>query len=141
MNMLIQKSISKTAVMVFTMLFAQTATANDVLYCTSEFATGIAKENDEWQKANFELDRFTIKFADDFSSVNNPEFSNRTMKCQVPYPEETKSIQCFDNFQTFIFNEESMRFIHFYGGPSGYVENPHLRANTNSLEAGICEKF
>ena len=141
MRKFIQRSISKTAMVVFTMLFAQTAVANDIFYCTSEFATGIAKQNNGWRTADFELESFTIEFADDFSSVSNPEFRDRTMECQILSPEGTRSIQCLDNFQTFIFNEESMRFLHFYGSPTGYVENPDLRPNTNSLEAGICEKF
>ena len=140
MRELIRKTIPGTATMAFAMLFAQSAIAHDVFYCVAELSTGVIKEGNQWEETSFEPDRFQIKFADDFSSATNPSFSERTMECHHPYPEETESIQCFDNFEILIFNKKNLRFIYFYGDPNGYVDDP-ADPDTNSLDAGVCEKF
>ena len=55
MHKSIQRSISKTAMVVFTMLLAQTAIANDVLYCTSELTTQHSIINNTGGKGQFNL--------------------------------------------------------------------------------------
>ena len=140
MRELIRKTITGTARMTFAMLFAQPAIAHDVFYCIAELSTGIIKEDNQWQETSFEPDRFTIKFANGFSSATSPSFSDRTMECHNPYPGETESIQCIDNFEALIFNKKNLRFIYFYGDPKGYADNP-VDPDTNSLDAGVCEQF
>lgn len=138
-EMLIQKTISKTAMVVFTMLFAQTAIANDVLYCTSELATGIVKKKGSWVESSFKPERFTIKFADDFSSVNHPHLDGTVMDCKVLYPPFPELINCSDRVGGVLnFNKENTRFVYFAGSLFGYLSD---LSDTNTLYAGTCEKF
>ena len=134
-----QKIVSKTAMAIFTMLFAQTAIANDVLYCTSELATGIVKKKGSWVESSFKPERFTIKFADDFSSVNHPVLDG-IMKCHTPLSFKPELIECSGFFHSLSFNKESMRFVFFVGSSGGYVYDlPD--SDTESLYAGTCERF
>ena len=55
---------------IIALLFATPAWAEEVLYCQSEFATGLYYENGRWNVANFELKRFTVKFNDDYSVIS-----------------------------------------------------------------------
>ena len=45
------------------------AKADEVLYCQSELATGLDKENGTWREASFKGKRYTIKVIDDFEKI------------------------------------------------------------------------
>ena len=137
--------IRKTALLAFTMLFAQTTIANaeTILYCQTELATGIYKENGRWRTSDFEPQRYTVKFDDDFSSVRGFLLfdTDAVMKCEVPLEYATPEfIQCSGFFSSLTFNKKTQHFVLFQGSVGGYTNNiPD--PDTETLRAGTCEKF
>jgi len=57
---------------VLTFFGSQFANAEKVYYCLSELNAGIIKDSktSSWRRGNFEEQRFTIKFNDDYTILN-----------------------------------------------------------------------
>ena len=139
--------IRKIAVLAFTFLFVQATIANaeTILYCQTELAPGIYKENGRWRTGDFKLDRYTIKFNSDFSSVQGLAYKDNAIKCESPFePDYPEIIQCSGFFRSLTFNKETQNFV-FFQGSVGYVLNvpdPDTKVfDTETISAGTCEKF
>jgi hypothetical protein len=143
MKTTIVKRICEGTLFAFMMLFTQTATANDVLYCQSELATGLLRENGRWQTSNFHLERYTIKFSDDFSFVTSSAFTGEKLNCHPHYLGTRKEIiKCDGVSFTLSFNKESMRFVLVFVGGGGYIDHrTETASDTDNIYAGTCEKF
>ena len=66
--------------------FSNTLKAETVLYCQSELATGFVNKGGVWKESPFELERFTVKFNDDFSVLEGVSF--KPMECSIQYSRE-----------------------------------------------------
>ena len=135
--------------LLFVVILTTTARADNILYCLSELGTGILKENNQWITRGIIPQRFAIKFADDYSSVDGVLESEGTLTCfsihreAFDIPETIHSIRCVDLYTIFDFNKRNRRFVVFNRGL--YVENLPKKFEDygvgDSISAGTCEKF
>ena len=113
--------------------------AENVMYCQDELKTGILKENGVWKTRNFKLERYTIKFNDDYTKLDGMSF--HPMSCSKPYSIDLDYIACVHSMgghETFTYNKRTKRFLYSNTDADGYVDDEYSR---NSLRAGICEAF
>ena len=110
------------------------AKADEVLYCQSEVATGLYKENGTWKEGGFERKRFTVKVIVDFEAVM---FRDNLLSCSVPFSRYPKELVCHNkDGLTFVYSQSSRRFVYSYVNTATYLD-----ADTPVLFAGTCEKF
>ena len=133
----------KLLLFLFTFGISTSVSAEIVLYCNSELATGISKENGIWREVNFKLKRFTVKFSDDYSRVKGVGNFNRIWECKsVSYiTEKGVTAVCSPMkypSETFTYNKKTKRFLHFAGARFGFLDND---SDSNAIFAGTCEKF
>ena len=69
------------------LFFSNTLKAETVLYCQSEVATGFFNEGGVWKETSFKLDRYTVKFNDDFSLLEGVSYKPNGMLNSIPNPE------------------------------------------------------
>ena len=129
--------------LIIALLFSTPAWAETVLYCQSELATGLIKENGRWQTRNFFLERFTVKFNDDYSVVSG--LKRVGMRCHKPL-NSFPHIVCDDRTsgpdvgETFNYNPTNKRFLYTQVSTAGYIHN--LKKNdTDVIYAGTCQQF
>ena len=128
-------------ILAIALLFSTPAWAEEVLYCQSELATGLYKENGRWQTANFTLECYTVKFNDDYSVMSGLTMGG--VRCHKPYS-TFPEIVCNDTIKkrdvgrTFNYNPKTNRFIYTIVGTSGYIMNT---SDTDVIYAGTCQKF
>ena len=121
-------------------LFATSIKAETVLYCQSELATGLLKENGTWKNSGFKLKRFTIKFDDYFSRVEGMSFE--PMDCKAPYANDVIfCVQSKYNHSTLRYNKVTKRFVHYFNPSSGYVDLSTDISDNDVMYAGTCQKF
>ena len=85
------------------------ARADEVLYCQSELATGMAKENGKWITGDLELMRLTIKVLNDFEAVM---FRDKIFACSVPLIRYPKELVCHnEDGPTFVYKQSSRGFV------------------------------
>lgn len=128
------------------------ATAETVLYCQSELATGIFEENGKYDTSKFQPERYTVKVVGDFSEIF---IKNRIYDCRPSFGSSYKPhlITCFHTAklsdsgnrvdyggmpEVFFYNRELKRFIFANLSTSGYGSND---TDTDVLFAGKCETF
>ena len=130
--------IKYTYLMSLILLIPSAATAETVLYCKDEIATGINKNNNNYESVRFALNRYTIKFNSNFTSVSGLKRGN--MKCHKPYPADIDpSVVCRMNpGYTFIFNPQTNRFHFSHVSSSGFID---YSDDTSHISVGSCEKF
>ena len=121
--------------------------AEQVYYCTAELATGFYKDKKtrKWGQANFQKERYTIKFNDDYTKLDGLGIT--TFNCHgfgnSLKPWVGKHIVCYheyNNGDVFLFNKKQQRFLLMVGNVFGYVDN-EKDSGTNSMQAGTCQKF
>jgi len=117
--------------------------ADKVLYCQDELATGIIKRNGVWETSRFQLERYTIKFNDDYTELDgfdNVTAPNETFNCNTPYLKKNMIKCTSSSFQdvTFIFDKITKRYTFSFITPFSYIENG---SDTSSLSAGTCKAF
>lgn len=118
-------------------LFATSVRAETVLYCQSELATGLLKEDGKWTSSRFKLKRFTIKFYDDFARVEG--MSYKAMDCKNVYGDEViHCVQSNYNHSTLRYHLKTKRFVHYFNPSHGYVG---LDGDQDVIYAGTCQKF
>jgi hypothetical protein len=122
----------------FGILIATPTKAEIVLYCQNELATGLLKKNDSWKTGSFSLSRYTIKFNDDFTSLDGLNYGE-PLKCSPPFTNYSAIINCLstDGFETFLYETQKKRFT-YVSLTMGYVQG---RDDTSSIEAGTCLSF
>ena len=114
--------------------------AEKVLYCQAELSTGIVKNNGVWETSRFKLQRYTIKFNDDYTRLEGVSF--KPMTCSKPYdyksPEHIACVHLWGSHETFTYNTITKRYLLSNMSSGGYVNNG---PDTESLSAGTCESF
>jgi len=125
----------------FGILFASSIKAETVLYCQSEFATGLIKKSGSWQVTSFERDRFTIKFNQGYTLLEGLTYT--PMTCDAPYEsiDIPERIFCVDekySRSTLRYNKVTKRFVHYFQPSSGYIGGSD---DTDILYAGSCKVF
>ena len=126
-------------------------------YCSSEFAVGIIKENGKWTAVdNFRLDRFTIKFDDDYKILelkHNQDDSEEEFFCSKPFEGLLDSIDkerydydalntssCFSAFsELFIFNPITKKFSYHNASLGSYTSKSV--EDTTVTYYGDCNDF
>lgn len=131
-------------VVVMGVSFSFNLKAETVLYCQSELHTGFIKKGGKWRTSEFKLNRYTIKFNNDYSELYGLD-EWRPYICSSPFediPGASDALAClsgYSNGESFIFNKKTKRFV--FSSPkisAGYDSN---LTDTDNLEAGTCEKF
>ena len=74
----------KLLLFLFSFGISISVTAEIVLYCNSELATGITKENGIYRTADFVPNRYTLKFSDDYSEVKGVD-EDSIWQCKDAY--------------------------------------------------------
>ena len=124
-----------------------------VLYCQSEHATGILFDENinSFRTGNFELERFTLKFKEDYSILLG--WDSAYMKCKKStskYDNATSknTVICFPSWRTsgdsLFYNVVTKRFLGTQTSIFGYTEPKSPEEtyyDTNVLYAGKCEDF
>ena len=121
------------------LLVSNNLKADTVLYCISELATGISKEEDTWTAGNFVSKRFTLRFNKDFSVLEGAAID--PLKCTKPFSHKPDIIACIDYrfpYQPFLYEKAKKRFVFSQNSSGGYIDNG---ADTDSMYAGTCQNF
>ena len=134
----------KLLLFLFSFGISTSVSAEIVLYCISELATGISKENGIYRTADFELKRYTVKFSDDYSEVKGLDI-HRIWECKNPFNDKnSNTVVCMSEYnvgESFIYNKKTKRFLHFRGGVFGFIQGNNVGNDTSTMTAGTCEKF
>ena len=125
------------------LLFSTNLKAENVLYCQSELATGFYREGGVWKTGSFELERFTIKFTNNFRKLHGLD-DDRPFDCNVPFsigaPEVVACVSGYGTSEGFLFNKNRLRFSFSKTAVSGFVEGAG-GGSTEVLFAGTCKNF
>ena len=130
----------------------QNATAETVLYCQSELATGFSSINGSYKAMEFTPKRYTVKVLGDFSEVIlgksiydcRPSISNSRMPHLVTcfhtawIREDGKRLELGGLPKLFYYDRKTQRFLFADLRTTGYSENG---PDTENLYAGKCETF
>jgi len=126
----------------FGLLISTSVTAEIVLYCNAELATGLMKKNGIYGIGSFKLNRYTIKFSDDYSEVKGLDSFEAAWQCKDTYhTKEYNTVVCnsvYDDGASFTYHKNTKRYVHFDGAPFGFIDNGN---DTNAIIAGTCQKF
>ena len=120
------------------LLITTLAKAETVLYCQNELATGLFKEDGSWKTGNFSLARYTIKFNEDFSSIDG--LIKGKGKCSAPFPNtEPDLLHCRTSYglETFVYHKQKKRYTYFTINLAYAIDG----SDTSSIEAGTCKSF
>jgi hypothetical protein len=143
-----KKLLNVLTILIFTV---SSVSAETVLYCTTELATGMGYENGKWKTADFEPERFTVKYIE--VKNNNKDEVHLTLK-PSSYP-LAKDFLCFrvnreshliicnnDNPEVLIYNPELKRFSYAQGLGFSYVYRKDGRySDTQQIYSGTCTDF
>ena len=123
--------------------------AEEVYYCSDDWATGFNKIDGQYKRVNFTPQKFKMKLQDDGNIVvdtggqdPNPIFNRDLYFCSTPYqgnPQHKNNKSCvheFSNGWYFNFNPDNGRYIWFFG--SGYV---FQNVDDVITRIGTCTKF
>jgi len=112
--------------------------ADTVLYCQSELSTGFVNQGTGWVERSFDKKRFTVKFNDDFTTLEG--FASGPMDCKINYPDFLPTqLQCFGKGEmSVLYDKTTKRFIFSSISLAGYVD---LSTDSDNLYAGTCTKF
>ena len=124
------------------LLVSNNVKADTVLYCQSDLATGFIKENGSWRDANFQQQRYTIKFNKDYSRLEVLS-SQFPMECSVRYRSKPNLVFCaglIGSHRSFMYSKITKRFVFSYISSVGYVDNPN-NSGTENMYAGTCQTF
>ena len=115
------------------------AKADQVFYCQSEVATGMAVKNGNWLTGDFTPQRYTIKFSSDYTIMRG--LKNYAGEYSCFHLKEVKSrhicrARRYDMGDTFIFDSESKSFIY-----SSVSITTYFQPDTPHIQAGTCQKF
>ena len=131
----------KLLLFLFTFGISTSVSAEIVLYCNSELATGFFKENGIYRTGNFKLERYTVKFSDDYSEVKGLD-AHLIWECKIPFNNKKyNTVICMSKWnigETFIYNKKTKRFMNYSAATFGFLNNGN---DTNTMHAGTCEKF
>ena len=115
--------------------------AETVLYCQSELATGVTKQNGSWRTGTFTLKRFTIKFNKDYSKLDGLD-THRSYSCSPAYSHIPDALAClsgYSNGESFIFHKKTKRFT--FSSPKAATGYAADDTDTPTMYLGTCKKF
>ena len=137
-----KKRVSGVISLLLTICLISSANAEQVLYCTTELATGITKEDGKWVTAPFKKPRYTVKFNSDYTQVEGFRENYPPLNCHAPYDYPSEVLSCSTHDVFLLFNREKLRFTFFHGSAGGYTFSFDLeKPDTDVITAGTCEKF
>ena len=112
--------------------------ADTVLYCRSELSTGFVNQGTGWVERSFDKKRFTVKFNDDFTTLER--FAHGLMDCKINFPGFLPTqLQCSGKGgMSVLYDKTTKRFIFSDMSLGGYV---NLGRDSDNLYAGTCTKF
>ena len=132
--------MKKLLALLFSILISFNSFGDIVLYCQEELATGFHSSNQQWTTINFNKERHTIKFSDDYSELMG--LSELNWNCQDAYLRKALNtavcIAPYQNGKSFSYNKNTNRFIYIYGTVHGYIKKD---LDNNHMSAGTCKEF
>lgn len=130
-------------VVVMGVSFSFNLKAETVFYCESKLATGFIKQGGKWKTSNFSLERYTIKFNNDYSKLYGLD-ERRPYICSSPYINASDALAClsgYSNGESFLFNKRTKRFVFSTPSLGGGYDSTLTDPDTDTLQAGTCKKF
>jgi len=119
--------------------------AEEVYYCSDNYANGFTNEDGQYKPVNFTNEKFKMKLQDDGNiAIAKPDrISGRELYlCSTVYnnalPEFKAMKSCvneFNNGKFFNFNQDNGRYVLFYGFAYGFNNE-----DTVSTRIGTCTK-
>lgn len=113
--------------------------AEEVLYCSSELATGFVREDGNWIERDFNPSIFAIEVGDNFEYFT---IEGRKFNCHTPYDDYKELLVCernmWANGLSFRYSIKTKRFIYIRSSVSGYIENKEI-TDMEIMYAGKCE--
>ena len=144
-----KKLLNVLTILIFTV---SSVSAETVLYCTTELATGMAYKNGKWVTSDFEPKRFTVKYIE--VKNNNKDEVHLTLKPSfhpvavnfLCFRNNTRShlIKCNnDKPEVLIYNTELKRFSYVQGLGFSYANGEDDRgySDTQTIDSGTCTDF
>jgi hypothetical protein len=137
--------MKKLLLLLFSLILSLNSYGEKVLYCQDELAQGITYKNGIWQKANFGLQRHTLKFNDDYSSIKGliKSYKNVPSECNPAMGSgNEKFIVCNDNYnmgRSFRYNKDNKRYIFVQSQLYGYLDGSG--DDNDWISAGTCVDF
>ena len=131
------------AILVLIFVGISIANADQVYYCKGQLSTGFKLKGENWWITKFEKETYTIKFNDDYTSLEGILDRNPWV-CKKPYfgVMYEGALTCFDtndNGDFFSFDRGTQVFVLMIGSVDGFLF-PILKQETK-LIAGDCKKF
>ena len=118
--------------------------AEDVFYCTSELATGLAKKGNTYRESGIIKERFTIKFNKDYTILEGAHLggTSKPMDCSLRFKYSLPStIFCVAREYVpniFMYDKTTKRFLLTSLSSGGYIRG---EGDTDVIYAGSCQKF
>ena len=119
--------------------------AEQVYYCVDEAVGGIAKGAGRWVGSSFEGERHTLKFNEDYTELKTggDEYvcSKGThgdlVMCRWSL-RKGGELTDINAGVFYVFDKNKLRYVHVSAFFTGYLSDGR---DTNSIQAGTCEKF
>lgn len=141
-HMFLKKSIAKLVLLLSPFIVAESAKAEQILYCVTELSTGFLKDEGDWRTANFEKIRFAMKVEGNFETVS---FNEENYSCfdggefNGYYPIICKSDLPFSS-RSLNIDKYSLRFVYSDTSLGGYASTDN-EPDTDNMHAGKCNSF
>ena len=129
----------KLIIILLGLVFSFSLYAEEVLYCSSDIATGFIKSNENWKTIEFNNKRFVVKVNENFNSVEIDDFKYICNPSMVT----DKFISCEDEYHigfSFRYSTETNRFTKIYNSIHGHMSWNNGK-DTDVMFGCKCEKF
>ena len=123
--------------------FISPASADMVLFCVDEIATGFISDSNGWRKGNFKPERFSIKIEGDWDTLVHEGVSfncNGPIEFKGSFPKVCKSTNSTAS-DSFNIDKYSLRYVRTQISVAGYASRLRDEPDTDQIYAGKCEKF
>ena len=130
-------------VVVMGVSFSFNLKAETVFYCESKLGTGFIKKGGKWRTSDFILDRYTIRFNNDYSLLYGLD-ERRPYICSSAYANIPDALAClsgYSNGESFLFNKRTKRFVFSSPSLGGGYDSNLTNPDTDTLKAGKCKNF
>ena len=119
----------------------------EVLYCDTELATGVTKENGIWKTSSFVKERYIMNFNSDFtaltySSSNELDYKYY-MSCTEVFRTSPEVIKCIEDVGAhyLLFNKDNLRYQLAALSTASYTKPNRRIFDTSSINFGKCTNF
>ena len=131
----------KKLLTIILLLFSSVSYAEIILYCTEDVSAGVVKENGNWTRGNFRLDRYTFKFNDDYTTLEAGITGKSVIFDCKPLYGVSNNRSCIDSrnhSELLIFIKNEKRFILASLSP---FTGSDTSSDTSVISIGSCESF